>query len=313
MRTPARRKAVIDIGTNSVKLLVADVSERIVTPIFETGEQTRLGRGFYETHQLQPEAIARTAVVVAGFANTARQHGATQLRAIATSAARDAINAADLLSAIRNTSGLDVEVISGTQEADWAFQGVTTDPSLHARPLLLLDVGGGSTEFILGHGTDQHLRHSFHLGTVRLFEKIRPADPPLDADWLACNGWLMDFLEREVAPRLHPLLSDPVNASVQLVGTGGTTAILARMALSLQEFDRNRIEGTRLDLDRIRLQRAHLWSVPIAARRGVPGLPPERADVILTGVAIFEAVMTFFDLPDLWVTTRGLRFAALMD
>src|ERR1039457_1026175 len=144
------RLAVIDVGTNSIKLLVADVAGRDVQPVHEESRQTRLGKGFYETRRLQMEPIAYSANAVADFAQTARQHGARSIRVIATSAARDAVNPDDLISAIEAASGLKVEIISGGQEAGLAFQGATTDPELAKTPLLLLDVGGGSTQFILG-------------------------------------------------------------------------------------------------------------------------------------------------------------------
>src|ERR1041385_2114147 len=120
---PARR-AVIDVGTNSIKLLVADVDGRDVKPVWEESKQTRLGKGFYDSHRLQPEAIAKTAEAVEKFAMRAREHGATAPQVIATSAARDAINGHELTSAIKATSGLAVEIISGEKEADWVFQGV---------------------------------------------------------------------------------------------------------------------------------------------------------------------------------------------
>jgi len=146
------RRAVIDVGTNSVKLLVADVAGRDVLPVHEESKQTRLGKNFYETHRLQPEAIAKTAEAVWEFAEIARDRDAASTRVIATSAARDAVNQDDLLSTIQRASGLQVEIISGEQEAEWAFKGVTTGSDLAKTPLLLLDVGGGSTEFIVGHG-----------------------------------------------------------------------------------------------------------------------------------------------------------------
>src|SRR5690242_8407946 len=124
---PARR-AVIDVGTNSVKLLVADVSGREVQPLWEESKQTRLGRGFYETHRLQQEAIDATGKAVAQFSETARKFQANSVRVIATSAARDAVNGDELTSAIEKVSGLKMEIISGDQEAEWVFQGVTTDP-----------------------------------------------------------------------------------------------------------------------------------------------------------------------------------------
>src|SRR5881394_769201 len=120
--TSLSRRAVIDVGTNSVKLLVAEVSGRRVQPLVERSQQTRLGRGFYANHRLQPAAIAETARAVAGFAAQAREWGAVATRVIATSAARDAVNQAELLAALQATSNLEVEVISGEQEADWAFR-----------------------------------------------------------------------------------------------------------------------------------------------------------------------------------------------
>src|SRR5258708_9658336 len=113
------RRAVIDVGTNSVKLLVADVSGREVEPVWEESKQTRLGRGFYETHRLQPDAIDATGKAVAQFSETARKYEASSVRVIATSAARDALNRAELFSAIENASGLKMEIISGEEEAAW--------------------------------------------------------------------------------------------------------------------------------------------------------------------------------------------------
>ena len=154
------RRAVIDVGTNSIKLLIADVAGREVRPVLEESHQTRLGRGFYRTHKLQPEPIAATAKAVGEFAAKAREEKAISVRIIATSAARDATNAEELITAIQRASKLAVEIISGEQEADWAFQGAMTDPALAREPLLLLDVGGGSTEFILGHGEQKDFRQS---------------------------------------------------------------------------------------------------------------------------------------------------------
>jgi exopolyphosphatase/guanosine-5'-triphosphate,3'-diphosphate pyrophosphatase len=306
------RRAVIDVGTNSVKLLVADVSGRTVQPVFEENRQTRLGKGFYETHRLQPESIRRTAEAVAEFENIARTQNSRTTRVIATSAARDAINPTELTKAIERASGLKTEIISGVREAEWAFLGVTTDAELAAKPLLLLDVGGGSTEFILGHGTKKSFAHSFPLGTVRLMEKFPHSDPPTRSEYIACRDWLKDFLRGEVRPQLGPCLKNE-SGEIQLVGTGGTTSILACIDLKLARFDRDRIESVRLSLAQVKAQRKQLWSLPLAERKEVTGLPKLRADVILTGVIIYEAVMEEFGLQPLRVSTRGLRFAAVMD
>ncbi len=313
----AVRRAVIDVGTNSIKLLVADVANRDVSPILEQSHQTRLGKDFYATRRLRPAAIAATARAVADFANTARQHQAASVRLVATSAARDALNQEELTSALEQAAGLKVEVLSGDQEAEWDFQGATTNPRLATVPLLLMDVGGGSTQFILGQGAHMHFRHSFPLGTVRLLEKLPHCDPPQPEELYACRQWLKGFLHAEVAPRLKPPMRreagrGSTGAKLQLVGTGGTASILACMEARLDTFDRERLEATPLSFERLRWHVEHLWSLPLEKRKQIIGLPENRADVILTGAAIYEAVMAQFGFDELRVSTRGLRFAAVM-
>ncbi len=266
------RRAVIDVGTNSIKLLVADVRGRDVLPVHEESRQTRLGKGFYETRRLQPEPIARTAEAVWEFAEIAREKNASSIRVIATSAARDALNPADLTISIERACGLKTEIITGAREAEWAFQGVTTDAELADAPLLLLDVGGGSTEFILGHGTKKSFAHSFPLGTVRLMEKFPHSDPPTRGELTRCRNWLKYFLHGEVRPLLEPALKNE-SGEIRLVGTGGTTGILARIEKKLDRFDRARIEAARLSLEQIKTHRKNLWSLPLARRKKIPGLP----------------------------------------
>ncbi len=311
------RRAVIDVGTNSIKLLVADVTDGRVTPVLEASEQTRLGAGFFETNRLQPKAVAESAQAVAMFAAKARELQAVATRVIATSAAREAVNQQDLISAIEGASGLKVEIISGEQEADLAFQGVNTDPELAQQPLLLMDVGGGSTEFILGRGREKHFRQSFRLGTVRLLEKLPPSDPPTTEELEASRKFVREFLDREVRPVLEPVLKQQPKSrsrpgALQLVGTGGTATILARMEGKLAEYDRKLIEGMRLKVTQVRAHVEGLWALPLAERKQVVGLPKSRADVILSGVVIYEGVMEGFDFPELRISTRGLRFAAVL-
>jgi exopolyphosphatase / guanosine-5'-triphosphate,3'-diphosphate pyrophosphatase len=312
------RRAVIDVGTNSIKLLVADVSGREVRPVHEESRQTRLGKGFYATHHLQPETIAHSAAVVWEFVQIAREKNSNAIRVIATSAARDAENPGDLTTAIERASDLKVEIISGKREAEWVFQGVNTDAELAKQPMLLLDVGGGSTEFILGQGAQKHFAQSFPLGTVRLLEKFPHGDPPTRGEFTACRDWVKNFLRSEVRPKLEPAMRretkpGPETGKIQLVGTGGTASILARMEKKLDRFDREQIESTVLSRKQVAVRRKRLWSLSLAKRKEVVGLPKQRADVILTGVLIYELVMEEFDFQQLRVSTRGLRFAAVME
>ena len=309
--TPTRR-AVIDVGTNSVKLLVADVLGREVTPVLEDSEQTRLGRGFYETHILQPQAIEQTSAAVARFGNEAAKLGATSIRVIATSAARDAKNADDLRDAIQHASKLTLEVISGEKEADWAFQGVTMSPQLAGHALLIFDVGGGSTEFIVGEKGHCLFRESFDIGTVRLLEKVPHSDPPTKADLERCHTEVKKFFTDKITPKVKPALERCQDKDILLVGTGGTTTILARMEKQMLDYDRDIIESARLSQARMGWWLQHLWSLPLQDRQKVIGLPPKRADVILYGVVICLTAMELLNFRELRASTRGLRYAALM-
>jgi exopolyphosphatase/guanosine-5'-triphosphate,3'-diphosphate pyrophosphatase len=306
------RRAIIDVGTNSVKILLAETDGHAVVPVWETSEQTRLGRGFYETHRLQETAIQATAQAVARFALIARQRGAESVRVVATSAARDALNRHELLDAIRVSSGLITEVLSGETEADWAFAGVASTPGWSTDRILVLDVGGGSTEFILGTGGQPEFRTSLALGSVRWLEKIQPGDAPTAADLSRCRHQLLEFLLRELSSTLGEVLSHR-GIPNRTVGVGGSTALLALIHRGQREFDRELIEATTFHSDELSVLVERLWSLPIEQRRQLPGLPPERADVILIGAAIYEAILRAFRLPFLGVSLRGLRFAALMD
>jgi len=313
----AVRRAVIDVGTNSVKLLIADVVNRDVRRVLEESRTTRLGRGFYENHLLQPIPIAETALAVGEFARTAKTMGAGVVRAIATSAARDARNAGELADAVQRASGLSLEIISGEQEAELAFQGATSDSRFAQKPILLLDVGGGSTELILGQGATIHYRESFPIGAVRLMERVPHREPPLEDELEACRHWMLHFLEESVRPRLAPALRREVKLHeqhhpVRLVGTGGAATVLARIIEGLAVPDSAGIEVARLPLNRISAWVDKLWALPLSERRMIPGLPADRADVILTGSVIYEAIMRCLEFEQLHVTTRGLRFAALM-
>ena len=305
------RRAVIDVGTNSVKLLVADVDSSFVVPIHEESEQTRLGRGFYDTHELQPEAIARTAATTGQFAATARRQGAQSIRVIATSAARDATNRQELIEAIERSAGLQLELISGEQEAEWVYQGVRSDPELRGQRLLILDVGGGSSEFVLGHDEHADFGRSFPLGSVRLLEMIRPSDPPRPDELQRCREWLAAFFAERIHPVLQPLMQ-AAGGAAQLIGTGGAATILARMEYALDKYHRHAIEGARISMNSIGEWAEKLWSMPLERRRRIVGLPKKRADVILMGVPIFEAALREFGFSEMRVSTRGLRFAAVM-
>ena len=184
--------------------------------------------------------------------------------------------------------------------------------------MLLLDVGGGSTEFIWAVVENDISAKVSTWARFDLMEALPPDDPPTLQQLARSRQWVRDFLAAKVHPQLEPVLRreaapDARTNSIQLVGTGGTSTILARMEAQLDTFEREQIEGMRLTLAQVRAHVEQLWGMPLAVRKNIVGLPKKRADVILPGVVIYEAVMEAFGFRELRISTRGLRFAALLE
>lgn len=310
--SPKTIRAVIDIGTNSIKLLVAETSVAGVTPLHEASEQTRLGRGLYESGVLAPEALSDTAKVLEDFAAEADRRNANSIRVVATSAARDAKNGSELAAIVKQATRAELEIISGDQEADWVYRGVSSQPGLPNKPLLVSDVGGGSTELILGsEGTCQFAR-SFKLGTVRQLEHTKLSDPPGLTELSDSLETIGSFLRQEALPKTNQALAK-INTPIDtMIGVGGTTTFLARIHLATEDFDREQIEATRFTLSKLRSLTERLWQLSLEERRNLPGLPPNRADVILFGSAIYLSLLTEMKLQHLAASTRGVRFGALL-
>jgi exopolyphosphatase/guanosine-5'-triphosphate,3'-diphosphate pyrophosphatase len=280
------RRAVIDVGTNTVKLLVADVRSDEIRVVAQADTSTRLGENLQRTGQLNPAAVARTVTAVATYYQQARDLGATDIRAFTTSAARDAANGAEFLAAVRDRCGLAVEVISGDREAALIYRGVVSDPHFARRPVLVLDVGGGSAELMLASR-----RVSLPLGAVRLTEMF-----PNDFAGLCAH--------------IRATLAEVVPAYRQgfqlIVGTGGTIITLARLL-------RPNANHQVLPAAELRSLVLRLNAMPLAQRRQLSGLPPDRADIIVAGGMVFVLALEALGASELTCCTRSLRYGALLE
>jgi exopolyphosphatase/guanosine-5'-triphosphate,3'-diphosphate pyrophosphatase len=280
------RRAVIDIGTNTVKLLVADVDTGQTVPVLEADATTRLGETASHSDKLSAPAIRRTIAAVSAFVEQAGRLDATGIIALATSAVRDAVNAGEFLAACP----LPVEVLTGEREAELIFRGVSSDPAWASESLLVLDVGGGSAELIQGAAGKIERAISLPVGAVRLTEAI--------GDNFAA---VAEHLRRVLPGRLANF-----NVTGRLmIGTGGGITTLARMA-------RGQADHARLKLDELRSWAGRLSAMPLAKRKQVPGLPPERADIIVAGGAVFVVAMELLGASELTVSARNLRYGALL-
>ena len=301
-------RAVIDIGSNTVKLLVADVRPDAIVPVLARDRTTRLGAGGGGSGLLAPEAMERTVLAVQEYLADARGLGAGAVRALATSAVREAANREVLARMLRDRCGLEVEVIDGRREAELVYRGVASDPAWRGRPVLVADVGGGSVEIILGINDRIEKHQSLPLGAVRLTEQFGQED----------FAGLCAFLRE----RLSAALDGCPAGGRQMIGTGGTIVTLA--AIQVRERPRSHRAGplpsgpTEVDhvvlfQDRLREVVARLHAMPLAERRRVPGLPPDRADIMVAGGLVFVVVMEILGLSDLAVSVRNLRYGALVE
>ncbi len=310
------RVAAIDVGTNTVLLLVAERRGDRIDPLAERAEITRLGRGVDATGRLDPAAIAETVRVLAAFAAEARALGAAPIACVATSAARDASNGAEFFEAARAAAGLAPAVISGEEEARlvWRsafrdFGGPAGPPPLPASSALaVLDVGGGSTEFTFGDAPTPRGRRSLQVGAVRLTERHVREDPIGPAT--------LATLRAAAAAALGPLagfggLGELGGA--RLVGVAGTVTTLSAVAQALPAYDAARVHGATLRREEVEELLARLAALPLAVRARLPGMEPKRADVIVAGAAIVAEAMRLTGFDRLTVSDRGVRWGLVHD
>ena len=307
MRPVPERLATIDVGTNTVLLLVAEREGGKLRAVCERAEITRLGRGVDATGQLQPEAIRDTVAVLAGYAAEARALGARDIACVATSAARDARNGADFFAAARAAADLSPEVISGDEEARLVYLTAWRDfgGGGDGRPLAVLDVGGGSTEFIVGEGMAPRDRVSLQAGAVRLTERHVRADPLPPAELAA--------LRAATRAALDPLGALPPGPGARLVGVAGTVTTLSAVIQALPRYDGQKVHGSSLSLAQVEELVERLAGLSVAARAALPGMEPKRADVIVAGALVVAEAMRRTGFEALTVSDRGVRWGLLYD
>jgi exopolyphosphatase / guanosine-5'-triphosphate,3'-diphosphate pyrophosphatase len=277
------RVAAIDQGTNTTRLLVADVDDGQLREVIRRTEITRLGEGVDERRRLLPLPIARVRNCLTEYRRKAEQLGAERTLLVATSAIRDAENGEAFLGEIEWSYGFATRLLSGDEEAELMLRGVGTIE----RGTLVLDIGGGSTELVMLDS-----RTSLDVGSTRLTERFLRSDPPTDDELEACAEHV-----RAQLPRLE---------AKDAVGVAGTITTLAALDLGLDEYDRERVHGHRLSREGLERQLQRLAALPLAERREVPALEPERAPVIVAGAVIAREVLAAYGLDAMTVSEHDI-------
>lgn len=302
----ARRFAFIDIGTNTILCLIAELkNDGSFDVLDDLAEITRLGQGVHQTGRISPEGEERSLKVLQRYLERCERLNVEEIIAVGTSALRDARNSAEVRARFKEQLGLDVRVISGDEEAAYSFLAVQKGLPLNRRELLVVDVGGGSTEFIRGNAAGVVEAISINVGSVRLTEQFLHSDPVQTEE---CEKMVV-AIEKELRRLPNQWLKD--SSILTLVGIAGTFTTLSAVEKKLVCYTHGEVHGSRLTLSEVRRQVALFQGKTITERKAIPGLEPKRADVILAGACLIERVMTLFHSERVIVSDQGVRYGLL--
>ena len=303
----SKRLAGIDIGTLTCRLLIADLpADHRLNELCSERRILRLGEGVDQSKRLKHEAVDRVIHCLKDWRATIESYRVHAHVAVATSAVRDAANRQEFLNRVRSEAGFEVEILSGDEEARRTMLGIHSGLPEDITDVLALDIGGGSTEFILALQGQPPVVRSIDIGVVRLSERLLHHDPPTRQEIAEARAWI----QRETTVVLAAM---PQRAGLTFVGTAGTITSLAAMALQLPVYDAARIHNYRLALNTITDLEKDLLSRSKAARIGMPGLERNREDVIAAGAIILRTVMDMLGERECLISDRGLREGVLIE
>jgi exopolyphosphatase / guanosine-5'-triphosphate,3'-diphosphate pyrophosphatase len=298
------RVAAVDLGTNSTRLLVADVDGGRIRDVERTTKVTRLGEGVDRRRRLLPVPVTRVRNVLSDFRRTTESLGVERTLAVATSAIRDAENGEAFLGEVEWSYGFQTRLLSGHEEALLMFRGVTAERRLEDETVIV-DVGGGSTELVSGGPDGVRWHHSLDIGAVRLTERFLHADPPAQEELDSCAAAVRGLLAEHVPEEIR-------SATRAAVGVAGTITSIGALVLGLRKYDRERVHGSRVAAPALDDQVRRLAALPIAERRKVRPLDPDRAPVIVAGGVIVRETLAFFGLEELEISERDILDGAAL-
>jgi exopolyphosphatase/guanosine-5'-triphosphate,3'-diphosphate pyrophosphatase len=299
------RVAVVDIGTNSTRLLVAEVDGGALTELQRESIVTRLGEGVEATGRLGEEPVQRVFAALDGYAEAIERHGADVRTAVMTSAVRDAANGAEFAAEVRERYGLEALTLSGDEEARLTYLGATATRG-DDEPLVAIDIGGGSTELVVGAGGEVAFHTSTQVGVVRHGERHLHTDPPTAAELQALAEDARGTIDGAVPEDVRTRPSGGI-------ATGGTATQLASVDLGLAVHDRDRVEGHALTRVTLQELRDRLAALPLEERREVRGLDPARAPTIVAGATILIEAVGAFGLDGVEVSERDILWGVALD
>ncbi len=292
--------AAIDCGTNSLRLLIATSAEQGLAEVERRTEIVRLGQGVDATGEFHPDALRRTFAVLDDYAERIAEAEVRpdRLRFVATSAARDVRNRQALLDGVRHRLGVSAEILTGVEEAGLSFRGALSGVRPEREPVLVADIGGGSTELIVGRrGGSVESAASLDIGSVRLTERFLGAGPPSPVALAAATAFVDQQLD---------IAAEAFRGAETLVGVAGTVTTLAALHLGLTAYDRSRVHGAQLPRSALVALADRLAALPVTQIRRLPGMHPQRADVIAAGALIASRIAVRASAPHLLVSESDI-------
>jgi len=306
--THSTRFAFCDIGTNTILLLIVELyPDGRFEVLDDLADIARLGEGVDRTSRIGAEGERRSLEVLRRYVERCRDLAVKKIDVVGTSALRDATNSQEVRDRLKQQLGLEIRVLTGHEEATYSFRAVQQGLRLDAAELLVIDVGGGSTELIWGDACGMRRAVSIKLGAVRLTERFLHSDPVADEECTA----MLAFIDQELG-RLDGHDSAPA-APLSLVGIAGTFTTLAAVEKGLTRYSHRDVHGSRLTLVEVTRQVSLYRQISVAERRLIPGLEPKRADVILAGAYLVQAIMQRFGATELIVSDQGVRYGLLYE
>ena len=298
-----KKAGAIDVGSNTLRLLIAQIEGNRVLPVCRDREMVRLGRNFFPERVIGRQPLESALKVLERFQRTGVQEGIARFRAAGTGILRESSNTHQFLDAVRRSTGISIEVLSGEEEARLSALGVLSVFQELTGPTCIFDLGGGSVEFTWVQSGKIGATVSLPLGVVGLTEQFLLSDPPLKQE--------LDRLREHCLETLRSRIN--INESVScLIGTAGTVTTLSAMAKKLAEYDPSLINGSGLDRDTLNRLLSELTSIPLTTRQELPGLEPGRADIITAGLVVVLSILDFFDTDTLRVSDAGLLEGLLL-
>lgn len=296
--------AAIDVGSNTIRLLIGTVSGGRLSRIYTEQKITRLARGLRHSGMLSNENMQSSLSVLSGFAGKISEHGASSIRAVGTSAIREAKNSRQFIDMLLHVAGINIETITGQEEALLTAKGVLSGFDELKGEILIIDIGGGSTEWIVYNADDgpQNLHcGTVHVGVVNLYERFVSSDPPSTGDISA----LSKAIDSTFVYGSWGVNEDRPKFS-SLIGTGGTITTLAAIDLGLRKYDHKRVHGYYISRERLVRMNDSLLRLTLKERMSIAGLEPERADLIIPGILLTIKLLDFFGFQGITVSDFGL-------